>query len=141
MGIRGGSSLFKKSPCAAWGAATPDPSKSNPKGQFPEFTGELTPKVAAESLTGTTCRRIDSCEFSSKDRGGSYPWDFEDSRGPRKRLRVRDSAPLNPKINACYSAKQPAETYVGFRGALCRKDVSTREGFTFFPGSRCMERR
>ena len=48
---------------------TPDPSRSNRKSQFPKFAGESMQKVAGESLIGTTCREIDFCDCSSKDRG------------------------------------------------------------------------
>ena len=40
-------------------STTPDSSRSNRTSQFLEFTGELTPKVARESLIGTTYREID----------------------------------------------------------------------------------
>ena len=47
-------------------SSTLDPSRSHCKSQSPEFTGELTPKVAGESLVGTTYRGIDFGDCSSK---------------------------------------------------------------------------
>ena len=43
---------------------TPDPPRSNHTSRFPEFSGEMTPKVAGESLIGTTYQGIDFCDCS-----------------------------------------------------------------------------
>ena len=51
------------------GHSTPNPSRSNRTSQFLEFRGELTVKVAGESLIGTNYRGIDFCDCSSTDPG------------------------------------------------------------------------